>query len=55
MTCRYCDDVHSAFDPCPEAFAAHRRESLIEYLCLNCPDKAKEILELLPPEKRMKR
>lgn len=23
MPCRYCDDSHSAFDPCPEGIAAY--------------------------------
>jgi hypothetical protein len=54
MACKYCEDVHSAFDPCPEAFEAHRQQEmkkeLIDYLCINCPDRAKEIRTLFPME-----
>jgi hypothetical protein len=26
MPCKYCDDTHSAFDPCPESISAHLTE-----------------------------
>jgi hypothetical protein len=30
MPCPYCDDIHSAFDPCPESVLAITREHVRE-------------------------